>query len=286
MANDKAAQSKTPTGEQQGSAPGSNTPASSPKDTGSKKGGAANQAKGSNTAQGKGDELLGWGARFRNWAVTWHQVATVFFDGAIVVFTGSLVFFTASYSCTSKQQLQTMQQQMDLSERPWVSADLVVSNPLKFGPGGAFIGMNIVLRNVGHSVARYVSVWTALKPRAFDPRDQQELCGRPKAPINNKSDYGYLLFPGQNPVPEYQAAIADPNEIDNLVKNGEIVQFSYLVCIDYKSTFDERHHQTRLVRTLGWPDHKSGLMMGAFDPQQGVYNELTLSPVLHGDSAD
>ena len=179
-----------------------------------------------------------------------------------------------------------MAKQLDLSERPWVSADVSIAQPLLFNESGAVTSIRVRLKNVGRSMALYVSVWTALKVGAPDPSEQEKLCAVPKAPANANSDYGYLVFPDQE-LDEVQPLIAPSKDIEEGVKGpiAGMVMFYVLVCVDYRSSFDPIHHQTRLVRLLARPDPTRGTMMGTFDPHL-VYAQLALLPRQHGDSAD
>jgi hypothetical protein len=200
--------------------------------------------------------------------------------------TVAIVFLTVFYVKYSKRQWKVMQKQLDLSERPWVSADVSIAQPLVFDQRGGVTAIRVRLKNVGHSVALYVSVWTALKVGAPDPAEQEKLCAVPKSPVNADSDYGYLLFPDQQ-IDEVQPMIAEPNAIEQGLKGPieGVVTLYVLICVDYRSSFDPQHHQTRLVRLLARPDAKTGAMMGSFDPHY-IYHQLSLLPRLHGDSAD
>src|SRR5271157_2983162 len=192
--------------------------------------------------------------------------------------TVAIVVLTGFYVRYSGRQWQVMEKQLHQSERPWVGADILITQPLVFDQRGAVLGLTIRLKNVGHSVAQFVSVWMSLKFGAPDLSELERLCAIPKSPTNFNSDYGYLLFPDQQ-VDAYQPVIAPPKEIAEAVKGpivGKVLPY-LLVCIDYRSAFEPLHCQTRLLRLLSSPDPKTGIMMGAFDPQ-GVYPQLALLP--------
>jgi hypothetical protein len=200
--------------------------------------------------------------------------------------TVAILVLTYFYVRYSKRQWKVMEQQLELSQRPWVSADVSMAQPLAFDQRGGVTGVVVRLRNVGHSVALYVSVWTALKVGAPDPSEQIKLCAIPKSPVNANSDYGYVLFPDQQ-IDERQPVIAEPTAINQALQGPipGMVTLYLLVCVDYRSSFDTNHHQTRLVRLLARPDAATGAIMGTFDPQY-AYNQLFLLPQMHGDSAD
>src|SRR5258708_1915010 len=73
--------------------------------------------------------------------------------------TVAIVVLTGFYVKYSRRQWKVMEKQLHLSERPWVSADIHIAQPLEFDQRGAVLGLTIRLKNVGHSVAQYVSVW-------------------------------------------------------------------------------------------------------------------------------
>lgn len=182
---------------------------------------------------------------------------------------------------------RTQQAQLQLSERPWISVDVKAIPPLFFDQGGGHMEVNVALKNVGHSAAQFVGVWTSLEVGEPDLKAESKLCGMIKSPANSKSDYGHLIFPDQA-MNEQQPVIADPKAIQEYLKHspyGDDIALCLLVCVDYKSTFDSVHHQTRLIRMLGRPDWQRNIVMGAFNPKT-TYGEIRLDAPMHGDSAD
>ena len=58
-------------------------------------------------------------------------------------------------------------------------------------------------------------------------------------------------------------------------------------CVDYPSALDpKKRHQTRFVYNVGYADASRGAIMGAFDPTVKIYQNIILSPTMHGASAD
>jgi hypothetical protein len=185
-------------------------------------------------------------------------------------------------------QNQTVQQ-----ERPWIALSVTPGPDFSFDVDkGGIVFVKFTLTNVGHSLAEFVSVWPALSMNANWNDVETKTCSIPKAPINAKSDYGYLIFPGQTITDSIPAA-ATPEAVRKAIKNSPFqgdafhgaVVIDVVVCVDYKSTLDPLHHQTRIVRGLLYRGPITGTLAGAFVPNTR-YTNLSLLPHLHGDSAD
>jgi hypothetical protein len=149
------------------------------------------------------------------------------------------------------RQSDLTQSQLELSHRPWVSADVTIGSGLTFDQRGCVLMLNVAIMNVGHSIAKHVGLWAEFVIRGLnDWRTIQEgLCNAVKQP-NDAHDYGWLLFPGQG-VTEPRAAIARPEDIARGIKEGHAKESSAISlhiigCVDYQSTLDPtKHHQTR-----------------------------------------
>jgi len=194
------------------------------------------------------------------------------------------------YAILTHSLVGLTQKQLELSERPWVSADVSIEPPLVFNQNGngASMWVDVLLKNVGHSVARYVTVWPALKVDSVlkMEKDETELCNIPKSPTNANSTSGYLLFPNES-VNDRQPVIVSPKEITEALKGqikGRVEPF-LIVCVDYKSVFEPSHHQTMRLRTIIFGE-PGGVAYGAFDPLHGSYPNIAIIPQMHGDSAD
>jgi hypothetical protein len=175
------------------------------------------------------------------------------------------------------------------SERPWVAVSIAPASDFQYDEvRGGFLTLKFTLTNVGHSLAKYTSVWTDLPMNEKWPESMKRICAIPKAKVNAKSDYGYLLFPGQS-VSVTMPAAARVEDIKHALvttpfQGGGVVSVDVVVCVDYESVVDSSHHQTRIVRGVAYSDPTSGLV-GAFAPNR-TYDQIILIPRLHGDSAD
>jgi hypothetical protein len=105
---------------------------------------------------------------------------------------------TIVYSFFSYQQWQTMQRQLDLSQRPWMSLDLMtlgIADPLTFNNKGGFITIAGVMKNTGHSVAMHTMshiriIDVSELPRTFQMQTAQ-MCDAPRSP---QQTVGYMLI--------------------------------------------------------------------------------------------
>jgi hypothetical protein len=203
---------------------------------------------------------------------------------------------TAS-ATTAQQQVQaarnsveSIQRQTFQTERPWIAIDIVPASEFTYDETrGAIITLKFTLTNDGHSLAKYVSVWTQLAMNEHWREAQESICAAPKADRNPSSDYGYLMFPGQVVIDSIPAA-ARPEDIKRALattpfQGGGAVSFDVVACVDYISIIDNRHHQTKIVRGMTYADQsRGGMLMGAFVPKRQY--QLILIRRLHGDSAD
>jgi hypothetical protein len=210
----------------------------------------------------------------------------------VIIYAG----LTAWQGCSNKKSADAAKTSADvahdslvLSNRPWVSAEVYLTSPLQFSDAGASITLDVRLQNVGHSVAKSVGAWPALTfDRINALTKQQELCDKANAPINAKSDFGYLLFPDQPAIRVPTAASASKEDIANAVAKspgGSITPY-LLVCVDYQSTVEGQHRQTKLIRMLVKPRPEINAIIGAFNPQEGPVSDVKAIPAGRGDSAN
>lgn len=209
-------------------------------------------------------------------------------------FAGWQGYSTKKAADAANSAARTARETLIASNRPWIAVgDVSMDGPLTLamdGHGGGHA--KTVLKNVGHSVARLVVPWIILKPATDNEaaiKELDKLCEKPKASINKQSDAGYVLFPDQSVTKEWPLGIY-PKEVEQTLQNGPAsseggVSLYLLICIDYKSSLDEVHHQTRLVRLLVRTDEKTGRTVGGFY-REATYNGVLLTPIFHGDFAD
>jgi hypothetical protein len=189
-------------------------------------------------------------------------------------------------------QLDTMKGQLELEHRPWISVKVEPTSPLIFDKQGCTLVCKFTLTNVGHSVAKHVSLWTDFALLGLDnPAEvRNKLCDIMKGPQNQNSDYGWLLFPDQD-TKEHRPIIAISERIEKALEKKTFqglnaIGLHLVGCVDYPSLTDpKKRHQTRFEYIVSFVMPTSGVM-GAFDPIKGPYQPIILTPTLHGASAD
>ena len=86
-------------------------------------------------------------------------------DGSITALaTIVIAFLTFNYVNYSRKQWDTMQQQLDLSQRPWVEAKLEITSPLVFDHNRWRLEASLASYNHGQSVALNVLSWNDMFP--------------------------------------------------------------------------------------------------------------------------
>jgi hypothetical protein len=163
-------------------------------------------------------------------------------------------------------QTGTAQQELELSKRPWVFADIMLAKDLTYNVNGANITLRFVLHNIGNSPA--AATWVNLV--AFDmmfegkssPIDEQrKLCDPMRTYKPDPHAVGFTIFPGQIIQQDISTSISgkEINEVNaailRLIKkpisNFRSRLYPMIVgCIDYQFEFAPGHHQTPFMYQL------------------------------------
>jgi len=216
------------------------------------------------------------------WADTHNGMVTAFASIAIGVFTWRLWV-------TSNQQWQTMQQQLALSERPWVKMDLNtvgISDPLTFNEKGGFVRIQGDIKNTGNSVALHTMVRVRIMDESQLPHDWENkdapLCGQGTEP---PQDVGNILFPTDQ-IQFNEPAEFYPSDIKSGLAHSHIkgrVSPLAIICISYQSAFEKSYHRTQYLFFLGTPMVMG--FMGSFEPKGSLEN-VRLIRSFWGNMAD
>jgi hypothetical protein len=196
-------------------------------------------------------------------------------------------------------QAYIAQQQLMLSERPWIKIRHRIAKPLTFDHPAwkgkvATVTIENTIENVGQSVALDVLIWEDVFPQdAFGIRTararRDEVCNAERHSTGGLS--GYILFP-HDPLTEnsvvgpsmevvMKAVSASPQGL-----RGKAA-FVLVGCVSYRVPFESRddpRHETRFIymlgRSLGW-----GGVQPFVEPR-GVHPEIQLIAFPDGFSAD
>jgi len=163
----------------------------------------------------------------------------------------------------------TTKQQLEMSERPWVTIAINFDeSPHSHSPGAsltfnsdgtASLNASVVVKNVGHSIAKFVYIRPQMYPPIFDriltePMDKQaSWCD--KVRIENPIDSQLpSLFPGEEDTENFtfgmsREDIAAAMKSDAFPKIHAIVPVIY-GCVNYKSDVSKDVHQTPFLYML------------------------------------
>jgi hypothetical protein len=159
---------------------------------------------------------------------------------------------------TMNGQLNVMQTQLDMSERPWVVSEYIASAPFTFTPdGGATFEVIGKVTNIGHSVALRVHDTPLItlqeeegikKLRPTD--DQKEVCDRIRDMAEKFPNFasGETLFPQGVSYMKYPLTFTKEQvEKSRIGKTDMILGPIIIGCVDYAFSFSPEHHQTGYV---------------------------------------
>lgn len=166
----------------------------------------------------------------------------------------------AVYTLINYQLYKTTRRQFEMSERPWVYADVSVVGPLVFEKdGSAHVTLRFDLKNIGHSVA--VSVNPSVGLFALQTGlpeeiavDRRRICGQ-----RPSRTHGMTVFPGQKKPPYFikpsmTAARVEPGRLKFAKPRAGLLELHIIGCIEYRASFSSTDHQTGFNYDLAEPD--------------------------------
>jgi hypothetical protein len=135
--------------------------------------------------------------------------------------------------------------QLELSQRPWISIDTFIESPLTFTPeGSAQVSVNFVIRNVGNTPAKGLSVQPKIS--IASPVEQDPVVQRSKVCEENRTKGAGAdgtLFPRV----EFTKSVTFLGDAKDIVRESNRTgSFSpvVIVCASYRSTFDDSARYT------------------------------------------
>lgn len=163
-----------------------------------------------------------------------------------------LLASTKKAANAAKESADIAKKQLEMSERPWITIAFTVNRPLQFdAAGGMGVGLQIVTKNIGHSVAtsvrpivgaevegsgEFMKVFKAQKDMCETWRTVRSL----PAPGNDQ----VTLFP-QETYTENTTIGFSKDQIEKAqIGKGQITAVLVFGCVDYGFAFASDHHQT------------------------------------------
>jgi hypothetical protein len=162
---------------------------------------------------------------------------------------------TRDASNAARRSSDIAQKQLEMSERPWMSAEFSIDQPIEFQPNGDMgVQLHVVMKNIGHSVATDVRLILGADPEGGGdwfmkvPKEQKEMCEmwrNTSFPSDNGSST--TLFPGESYIEDASFKLTK-EQIDKarLQVGGKwvISGISFFGCVNYGFAFAPEHHQT------------------------------------------
>jgi|GEM_PF-5097858 len=200
----------------------------------------------------------------------------------IAVLTGYYVHYAKQQWGVMKGQLTEMtqqsaisQRQLELSERPWIDATIMLDGPLTWNINGANLPVKVILSNTGHSPALSTNVsptpliGAIAKANGYSERNR--LCQNAMQVALKNPGVGNALFPSVPPIvqpiniglgnfTEHTALKDFPNA---KFPPDVVLAISIVFCIAYRPSFDDSaayytSYIMDLRRTNGSPMFKIG----------------------------
>jgi hypothetical protein len=152
---------------------------------------------------------------------------------------------TQQASSAAKSTAEATARQLELSQRPWISIDTSIESPLTFtSEGAAQVSVNFVIRNVGSTPAKGLSV----QPKILiaSQGEQDPVMQRSKVCEENRTrepETDGTLFPKVE-LTKSVTFLGDPWDI--VKESTRTGSFSpvVIVCASYRSTFDDSARYT------------------------------------------
>lgn len=144
---------------------------------------------------------------------------------------------------------EAVKKQFELSERPWVSVDLVAIRPLVFeGDSIASVWVQFAMKNLGHSPAHSAQLRfqvVEVPDRSKGYTVQNDLC---VSTFSNHESVGtrHAIMPGEQvmQLEQLKAIVPFARKKDPQIPGRSLLSVAIVGCVEYEFTFAEGFHQT------------------------------------------
>jgi hypothetical protein len=143
-------------------------------------------------------------------------------------------------------QGETSLRQFEITDRPWLMADISLASPLTFDSQGGHLTFKVAVKNVGRSVA----VNMTINAKMVIPNPAQDIYGIVATEHAyvcrgiNSEIASYALFPERSHIQEISFGLV-PQEMEQGRLGGSAFFYLFFVgCVDYQFSGHEGHHQT------------------------------------------
>jgi hypothetical protein len=151
------------------------------------------------------------------------------------------------------------------TNRPWISVDGTVDDPLHIDNTGVIVRIDWRLKNHGHRPAQEVEVWPVAYPfaamyssqRLFkNPNDEQEFWCRmhTSIPPQHGRGMGFVIFPDEERTAGVSTTIERKSYVDETAESNKkeppSIQIVVVGCATYTFDGSDRRHQTGFLYLL------------------------------------
>lgn len=219
------------------------------------------------------------------------SLTTILISAALVIVGAIQAVGTIRSANAAKSAADTARETLDVSSRPWVSADITQGGPLTFRTSGAVIPINFELKNVGRTPAinpRYHASILSLPERTWM---MVELRQAERNECDSFSKYFFEGSPSEIPpiFPDqmsrrlsYPASMTAKNVMEAInqktrpgpFRHPGFVSLYLIACVVYQSSYAKEFRHTAYGFQLGTPMN-GGLWMGDLKPE-GAYPNVRL----------
>lgn len=210
--------------------------------------------------------------------------------------TVAIAALTYAYVHYSSKQWQTMRQELEISERPWISVAPVQFSGLTFDNNGGRFTIRLLIKNTGHSPATHVQLQAKLIPIKFgqevfsEPvKEQRRLCNSASTRKGREEFAAFTLFPDEQTTRDAGMSMT-PDEIKSAETKPPKWDKPFIVvlvagCVDYQFEFERGHHQTGFLYQLWRIDPKDPFNGAAtYSGESLPSSSLRLEPYPFGGS--
>jgi hypothetical protein len=136
---------------------------------------------------------------------------------------------------------------INAAQRPWVSVDVRIAGPLVFNSDGATLTLESRIKNFGRTPAINARVFAYMSllnsDNLFSECDKQRNRGTKM--------FGELLFPNEASNNNNSVYVSEHDlDVAEQASKDKYLSITIFGCVDYVSTLDTLHHQSRFLYNL------------------------------------
>jgi hypothetical protein len=182
-------------------------------------------------------------------------IATIVVGFFGLIYLKRILSATKQSANVAQKAADTTAKQLELLERPWMSADVSIAGPLVFDKSGAHLSLDVILNNTGHSPAirtfTNVEFFAVLSPPGLF-KERERFCNEIgfSSSLPSNAPLGDTYLPGEKTPRRWNISISSA-EIEKATSDfdGSIVP-EIILCIAYHSNFASVQYHTGYIFNL------------------------------------